>query len=204
MKRSLFITPEKKLSHMKQLSLFFLKFCGLGMNVLGFSSLIKITMYIRLSNWSRRLSIWSPLELVKNLPLFNWKHFFFEYKQPNLPRGPIRAFISNDQAFAPAWSPSKLPTNLKPRLPPKTNTSCEKDQKKAKTTQFFNFAKLTSGFFFNFFEMLDDWLDRLRSSVESTQDLSLRLDTTKICKLKKMWDDDWLEKLWRWASDFGG
>ena len=37
-------------------------------------------------NRSGRPSIVPPLKLVKNLPIFNWKHFFYECKQPNLPR----------------------------------------------------------------------------------------------------------------------
>ena len=35
-----------------------------------------------------------PLKPVWTLALFSWTLFFFEYKQSNLTRGPIRAFIS--------------------------------------------------------------------------------------------------------------
>ena len=45
-------------------------------------------------NRSGRPSIVPPLKLVKNLPFLNWKHFFFQSKQPNLPRNQIQAFIS--------------------------------------------------------------------------------------------------------------
>lgn len=71
-------------------------------------------------NGSERLSIGPHLNLVKDQPLFKCKHFLFEYK--NLT---FQAFTSYHQAYAPARRPCKLQTIMLPRLPPKTNVSCE-------------------------------------------------------------------------------